>query len=118
MNDCINQIATAVAQVAAMLPQANGIPIPRTVQQLAVEIPRLEAIHQNEHWAGNGEEELLRLVTTMETPIILVMISKEVKFTPKLIAITIGMRDHMMWLSTFKTTPTKEASNTMTCTMT
>ena len=54
MDDPINQIATDVAQVATMLTQANGIPIPHVVQQLGVEIPRLEASHQNEYPVGDG----------------------------------------------------------------
>ena len=43
MDDHIDQIATAVAQLVAMLTQANEIPIPPMVQQLGVDIPNLEA---------------------------------------------------------------------------
>ena len=67
---------------------------------------------------GIDEDELLQLVTTMETPTILVVILKGVAFTPKSMAITMGMRYHGMWLSTLKTIPTKEASNIVTCAMT
>ena len=45
MDNCINQIVTAIAQVAAMLTQANRKPILPAVQELGVEIPCLEASH-------------------------------------------------------------------------
>ena len=67
---------------------------------------------------GMDEEELLRSVTMMETPAILVVISKGVEFKPKSMATTIRMRDHAMWLSTLRTTPTKETNNAVTCTTT
>ena len=44
-NNRINQIAVVVAQMAAMLTQANGMPIPHAMQQLGVEIPHLELSH-------------------------------------------------------------------------
>ena len=49
VNDRIKQLATAITQMATMLTQVNGMPIPLVVQQLGVEIPHLEAFHQSEH---------------------------------------------------------------------
>ena len=57
IDDRINQIVIVVTQMAAMLMQANGMPIPHVVQKLGAEIPHLEASHQNEHPAGNGRGE-------------------------------------------------------------
>ena len=54
IDDRISQISTAVTQVAAMLTQANGIPIPPVVHQLGGEIPHLEASHQNENPVKDG----------------------------------------------------------------
>ncbi|KAL5564759.1 hypothetical protein UlMin_027923 [Ulmus minor] len=52
--DRINQLAAAVTQMATMLTQINGMPIPPEVQQLGGEIPRLEASHHNENPSGDG----------------------------------------------------------------
>ena len=52
--DRINQLAAAVTQMATMLTQINGMPIPPEVQQLGGEIPRVEASHHNENPSGDG----------------------------------------------------------------
>ena len=57
--DRINQLAAAVTQMATMLTQINGMPIPLEVQQLGGEIPRLEASHQN--LSGNGRGRALTI---------------------------------------------------------
>ena len=54
------------------------------------------------------EEELLRLVTTLEIPAIWVVISKGVEFIPMSIATITGMRDHAMWLSTLIMLPPRK----------
>ena len=50
--DHIDQLAAAVTQMAIMLTQINGMPIPHEVQKLGREIPLLEASHHNP--SGNG----------------------------------------------------------------
>lgn len=52
--DRINQLAATVTQMATMLTQINGMPIPLEVQQLEGEIPRVEASHHNENPSGDG----------------------------------------------------------------
>ena len=52
--DRINQLAAAVTQMATMLTQINGMPIPLEVEQLGGEIPRLEASHHNPSGNGRG----------------------------------------------------------------
>ena len=55
VGDRINQIVSTATQMAAMLNQANGMPILPTVQQFEVEVPCLDISHQNEHSARNGQ---------------------------------------------------------------
>ena len=57
--DRINQLAATVTQMATMLTQINGMPIPPEVQQLGGEIPRLEAFHHNP--SGNGRGRALTI---------------------------------------------------------
>ena len=40
VNNCITQLTTAVAHMATMLNQVNGVPIPSTMQELGVNIPQ------------------------------------------------------------------------------
>ena len=53
MDDHIRQIAIVMAQMAAMLTLANGIPIPSKMQLLGMDIPHLEVSCQNDHPTGN-----------------------------------------------------------------
>ncbi len=52
--DRINQLATAVTQMATILTQINEMPIPPEVQRLGGEIRRMEASHHNEHHFEDG----------------------------------------------------------------
>ena len=105
----INHIAIVITQMAPMLNQANGMPIPPAVQQLGAEIPRLETSYQNEHSARNGQGQHLQSVTMLEICETLVMAMN---------GVTIRMKDHAMWLSNLKIAHTKEAINTVICGMT
>ena len=99
--DRINQLAAAVTQMATMLTQINGMPIPLEVQQLGGEIPRLEASHQNR--SGNGRGRALQPVIMLET---LIMALKEA---------AMRMKGHTMWPTTPKTCPTMKTANVTTC---
>ena len=54
MENCIDQVVVAIAQIAAILTQANGMPIPPAMQELGVEIQDLEVSRYNKHPARNG----------------------------------------------------------------
>ena len=47
IDDRINQIAAPITHMATMLTQVNGMLVPLAVKRVGVEIPRLEAFHQN-----------------------------------------------------------------------
>lgn len=55
MTDRVNQIATTITQMVAVLNKINGIPTPSTMRQLGEKIPQFEISCQNEPSTRSGQ---------------------------------------------------------------
>ena len=83
-NDCINQLAAAITQMAIRLTQINGMPILLEVQQFGGEIPCFEVFFITMNIPlGMNEVRPLQLVIALEILITPIVAPKEIAMRMK-----------------------------------